>query len=121
MAALTTFFSTHKCPSYSLDLISDYLNAADQDNLDYRLLPAISIIESSCGRHACPNNFWGWNSCKGSTFTDPAAGIYFIADKLENGDYYRGKTIEQKLHAYNPNPQYAPKVLQLMREIEPKP
>jgi hypothetical protein len=119
IAHLTSFFEHYKCPSYNFDLISDYLHAADEHNLDYRLLPAISIAESSCGQHACPNNFWGWNSCQDDFFTDPAQGIQYIASKLESGDYYRGKTLEQKLHSYNPNPSYAGKIIGFMKEIEP--
>jgi hypothetical protein len=117
-AALTAFFTARKCPSYNFNLISTYLSSADYDKLDYRLLPAISIIESNCGQHACPNNFWGWNSCKGYPFDDPAGGIIYISDQLANSHYYRGKTTYQKLRAYNPNPAYAVEVEQLMKEID---
>jgi hypothetical protein len=121
IAALTAFFTHYKCPSFNTALISTYLYAADQNQLDWRLLPAISIIESSCGQHACPNNFWGWDSCKGDAFTDPAAGIYFIASQLASGNYYRGKTTEQKIRVYNPRPAYAVEVEQLMKEISNEP
>jgi hypothetical protein len=115
---LVVFFDHYRA---STAYINDYLNAADANQIDYRLLPAISIAESSGGIHACGNNWWGWQSCKGDNFGSVAAGIQYVAGQLDNGHYYRGKTIEEKLRAYNPNPAYAPRVQQFMREIAPKP
>jgi hypothetical protein len=63
------------------------------------------------------NNWLGWNSAK-TGFTSVPAGIVFVSEKLANGRYYKDKTLNQKLKAYNPNALYAPKIKALMKEIE---
>lgn len=118
ISKLTQFFTHYNCSKVSFDEISDYLHAADQNNLDYRILPAISVIESSCGRHYPPdtNNLWGWNSAR-TGFASIPEGIGFVSEQLAGGRHYAGKTIDQKLRAYNPNPAYAGEVERLMKEI----
>jgi hypothetical protein len=124
IANLTTFFQKYKCPQFNYNLISDYLYAADEhySYVDYRLLPGISIQESSCGKHypTATHNIWRWDSAR-TRFDSLQSGITFIADQLTNGRYYADKDLKQQLHAYNPNPQYAPKVLKLMGEIDSHP
>lgn len=112
---LEAFFRTHGCPQpYH---VGDYLVAADLNGIDYRLLPAVSVRESTCGLHARLNNRWGWDSAR-TGFESVARGIHFIAYELAFGRYYRGKTLEQKLHEYNPNPKYVHEVKRLMFEID---
>jgi hypothetical protein len=73
---LQAFFQTYKCPApYHVD---DYLREADKNAIDYRLLPAISVRESTCGRHSRLNNHWGWDSTH-SGFTSVRAGIRYLA------------------------------------------
>jgi hypothetical protein len=116
-AALIKFFRHyHAVTPYP---ITDYINASEPNQIDYRLLPAISIAESSGGVHACGANWWGWGSCKGYNFRSVAEGIQFVTHELASGNYYRGKTIDQQLRAYNPNPAYAVSVERLMKEISP--
>ena len=112
---LADFFKEHHCPQPYL--ISEYLRAADKYRIDYRLLPAVSVRESTCGMHARWNNRWGWDSAR-TGFESLARGIEFIARQLAQGRPYRGKSLDQKLHTYNPNPYYAKEVLQLMRDID---
>jgi hypothetical protein len=97
--------------------ITAYLTYADQFKIDYRLLPAISVAESSAGNYSCGNNWWGWQSCRGDNFGSVAEGIQFVSRQLGAGVYYRGKTINQILRAYNPNPAYAVEVEKLIKEI----
>lgn len=113
-AKLEAFFAAYRCPGPLH--IGDYLRAADTYGIDYRLLPALSVRESTCGWHARKNNRWGWDSAR-TGFASVAAGIEFIARQLARGRYYRGKTLEQKLRTYNPNPVYAAEVKKLMKEI----
>ena len=117
--SLNRFFASNDCPApfYSIQ----YLDAADKYDLDYRLLPAISVLESACGKHACDDGIrrWGYGNCKGYTFDSVAEGIDYVSENLANGLYYRGKTIPEKLKMYNPNRRYGPKVEALMRAIEP--
>jgi len=114
-AKLESFFRNYHCPAPFL--AAEYVAAADANSIDYRLLPAVSVRESTCGRHARLNNRWGWNSAK-SGFTSLAHGIHYIARELASGRYYRGKTLEAKLRMYNPNPKYPAEIRKLMLEIE---
>ena len=111
---LQAFFQTYKCPApYHVD---DYLREADKNAIDFRLLPAISVRESTCGRHARLNNHWGWDSAH-SGFTSVRAGIRYLARTLSLGPRYRDKTLNAKLKTYNPNQQYVAQVMHLMDEI----
>src|SRR4051794_27156841 len=61
-ADLQRFFESYQCPRpYH---VVDYLEAADAYDVDYRLLPAISVRESTCGVYSRWNNHWGWNSLR---------------------------------------------------------
>jgi len=115
--ALLDFFRRFKCPQpYYID---DYVHAADQNNLDYRILAAISVQESSCGRYypEGSNNLYGWDSGR-ERFASVPAAIDYISEQLAGGRYYAGKSLVDKLHAYNPNPEYAPKIIGLMESIK---
>jgi hypothetical protein len=116
---LGRFFEKHKCPTFNYELIDDYINAADKYQIPYPLLPDISLQESTCGKHypVSTRNIFGWNSAK-SGFASLSESIDFVSDKLANGRYYANKSITKKLNAYNPNPEYAPKILRFMAEIE---
>lgn len=116
-AELNRFMEKHKC---SKEFNKDYLNAADKYQLEYRLLPSISVIESGCGRAYPPatNNIFGWASAR-SGFPSIPASIDFIAERLANGKYYKGKTLDGKLKSYNSeNPAYIGTVKQLMNEMK---
>jgi hypothetical protein len=116
-ANLHQFFSKYKCPEpYNEDA---YVQAANAYNLDYRILPAVSVQESSCGKHypVVTNNLWGWDSAQ-TGFGSIREGIDFVSEQLAGGRHYQGKSLIQKLRAYNPNAEYAPKIMALMKEIE---
>jgi len=112
---LDKFFDRYKCPQPNY--AQEYIQEADRYNIPYTLLPAISIQESTCGRHYRFDNYWGWNSAR-TGFSTVAQGIDFVSSQLALGRYYKDKTIKAKLQTYNPNPSYAPKVIQLMTQIE---
>ena len=116
MTALTNFFSKYKCPDPTY--ANEYIAAADRYGIDYRLLPAISIQESTCGKHEALNNWWGWDSAR-TGFSSVPGGIDFVARQLADSPYYKGKTLIQILSTYNKHPAYAPSVLQLIGEIKP--
>jgi hypothetical protein len=111
---LESFFESYHCPQPFYT--ADYLRAADTYHLDYRLLPAISIIESKCGQYRKWNNRWGWTAVHG--FSTVRAGINFVASRLAQSYFYKDKTTEGKLLVYNPSPRYSQVVKQLMGEIE---
>ena len=114
-ARLERFFHIYHCPEPHRT--ADYLRAADNYELDYRLLPAISVRESTCGVAQVDNNFWGYHSGR-QGFASVEAGIDFVARQLVQSSYYKGKTLQGKLFTYNPLPAYAGEVQRIMRQIE---
>jgi len=112
---LEAFFHSFGCPAPLH--VSEYLGAADTYAIDYRLLPAISVLESTCGVHQRLNNRWGWDSARRG-FSSFRAGLEYIARQLSEGRYYKNKTLEEKVRMYNPNPQYARQIKKLMRKID---
>jgi hypothetical protein len=57
---LKTFLEKRKSPVEHL--AADFISAADRNQLDWRLLPAIATIESSAGKRYNNNNIFGWDS-----------------------------------------------------------
>jgi len=115
LSKLTKFFADRDCPlQYSAE---DFLVAADQNKLDWRLLPSISIIESSGGKDYKNNNVFGWDSCR-ERFPSVRAGIHYVAAQLGKSSRYRDKDVDRKLHLYNPLPEYPRRVKAVMRSLE---
>jgi hypothetical protein len=112
---LEAFFKAYDCPAPLH--VDEYLRAADSHALDYRLLPAISLVESTCGAFGKLNNHWGWDSAQ-SGFPSVPAGIEYITAQLAENPSYKGKTLDQKLFTYNPYKGYVREVKRLMRQIE---
>ena len=114
---LEVFFQSFGCPAPHH--VKEYVGTADSFALDYRLLPAISVLESTCGVHQRLNNRWGWDSAR-KGFASFRVGLEYIARQLAEGRYYKGKTLEEKVHMYNPKPEYAVQLKKLMRKIDDK-
>jgi hypothetical protein len=113
---LWQYFADRDCPLR--DSAADFLLAADQNELDWRLLPSISMIESSGGKDYRNNNVLGWDSSRES-FTSVQAGIHFVASKLAKSKLYKDKTVDQKLTTYNPHPDYVHRVKAIMQALGP--
>jgi hypothetical protein len=117
IARLERFFRNYHCqaPYHAVD----YLRAADGYGLDYRLLPAVSIRETTCGlaEHQLQNNLWGYHP-NDQSFPSIAAGIDFLARRLAEHPFYKGKSLKGKLFTYNPLPAYPDEVLRIMSQIE---
>lgn len=96
------------------------VEVADANGLDWKLLPAISIRETSGGKHMCrKNNPFGWGSCK-IEFKTMDLAIETVGYKLANMSVYKGKTTERKLYHYNGTvvPTYPKEVLAIMNSIK---
>jgi len=117
LSRLQKFFSDRDCPLR--DAAKDFLIAADQNHLDWRLLPSISFIESSGGKDYRNNNVLGWASCK-EKFSSVRAGIHYVAAQLGKSNRYKDKDTDKKLQTYNPVPLYPEKVKAIMRTIGPR-
>jgi len=110
------FFRKSDCPAQHYS--STFLEAADDYELDWRLLPSISYVESTGGKAARNNNIFGWDSGR-AQFTSPAAGIHAVGYRLAHSDLYRAKSLDGLLITYNPNPDYVQLVKSVMRRIAP--
>ncbi len=96
---------------------------ADKNNIDWRLIPAIAIKESTGGKFACGHNPFGWASCK-IDFKSWDEAIEVLAHNLGGNNpntarYYEGTTTREKLHYYNGSvvPSYTGEVLEFMELI----
>ena len=95
------------------------VEVADKNGLDWRLLPAISIRETSGGNHQCRlNNSFGWGSCK-IQFKTTDESIEVIGYKLANLSVYKGASTEHKLYHYNGTvvKTYPQEVIKIMNQI----
>lgn len=113
---LQRFFSKLHCPIKNLS--EDFIRVADDNNLDWRLLPSISIVESSGGKAFKNNNILGWANGDRS-FPTIRAGIAEVAFKLGKSSLYRHRDTEAKLRLYNPNDDYPSRVKEIMQRICP--
>ncbi len=135
--AIDAYFRAHKLPLEGTGM--KMAKEAEKYGLDYRLIPAISMIETTGGKYACPEtykrtgdkgytyNAFGWGSCK-ITFKSKDHAIEVIARNLSGNNpntehHYAGKTTEQILKKYNPpsiKPHYARDVMAIMEAIGEK-
>jgi hypothetical protein len=106
-----------------------FVEVADKYDLDYRLLPAIAMRESTGGKFACPNdkdNVFGWHSCKTTFDSQEAAidkvGAHLAGEIKSTKHYYGNKTVWKKLRTYNSviHP-YPDQVIAIMNKIEKAP
>jgi hypothetical protein len=111
---LHKFFSQHNSPLE--ELAPEFLAAADENDLDWRLLPSISLVESSGGKFYRNNNVFGWDSCK-QRFPSVRTSIHLVAARLANSRLYKDKDVNQILSIYNPRPEYSVRVKSVMRTI----
>jgi hypothetical protein len=104
-----------------------FVEVADKYDLDYRLLPAIAMRESTGGKNPCPNdkdNVFGWHSCKTTFESQEAAiekvGAHLAGEIKSTSSYYGNKTTWKKLRTYNSviKP-YPDQVIAIMYKIEP--
>lgn len=116
LVRLQKFFGERDCPLR--EVAADFLLAADRYALDWRLLPSISMVESSGGKDYRNNNVFGWDSPLQS-FSSVREGIHYVAAQLARSDRYKNKTIDGKLRTYNPNPAYSGKVKAVMHALGP--
>lgn len=116
MLRVKQFFLDRDCPAHVY--ADDFIQAADQNDLDWRLLPSLSFIESTGGKEARNNNMFGWDNCQ-RKFRSAREGIYTVAIRLGTSKIYRDKTIDQVLWRYNPRLAYTVAVKDVMRKLGP--
>jgi len=123
--AINAYFKARNMPLAGLGM--KMVQEAQKNNIDWRLLPAIAIRESTGGKFECKGadfNAFGWGSCKIS-FDSNEHAIEIVAKNLGGNNpnterHYADKTIKQILRAYNPPsivPRYAEQVISIMNSI----
>jgi hypothetical protein len=116
VSSVRRFFQRTNSPAQHLSDV--FIREADNNGLDWRLLPGLALVESGGGKHCQKFNLFGWMNGKASfeSFTD---GIRQVAWHLSNSRYYRNKSLPKMLLTYNKNPMYRVKVMSVMRLISP--
>jgi hypothetical protein len=135
--AIDTYFKSKNMPlaGHGMGMVL----AAEKYNMDWRLLAAISVRETTGGRHACPYtyertgdigykyNVFGWGSCK-IRFQSYEHGFETVARNLSGNNpktahYYAGKDTISILESYNPRTvvaHYPEQVVAIMDNIGDK-
>jgi len=116
LESIRSFFAKLDCPAWKYSTV--FLESADAYDLDWRLLPSISYVESTGGKAARNNNLFGWDSGR-ARFSSPTAGIHRVGYHLSHSGLYRDKSLDQVLATYNSNQEYGAKVKSVMRRISP--
>jgi len=111
---LKAFFNKYDCPVSNLT--NEFLSASDENDLDWRLLPSISLIESGGGKAMANNNLLGWGSSSRS-FPSVQAAIHTVAYRLANSKLYKDKDLNGILTTYNPLPNYSYRVKLVMSKL----
>ncbi|MCX6753681.1 MAG: hypothetical protein NTV03_01335 [Candidatus Nomurabacteria bacterium] len=121
------FFKKYDAPlaGYGMKFVTE----AKKNDIDWRLLPAIAMRETTGGKQACknpkaPNNNFGWASCK-SGFESVDKSIEHISKTLSGNNanaihYTDGMTTDKILKKYNPDsiiPGYSKQVIKIMKMI----
>lgn len=96
--ALWQYFQACNCPAARWT--NSFVQEADLQGLDWRLLASISMIESTGGKHYKNHNILGWGSAS-ARFRSEQAGIEYVSARLSHSRLYRGKSLMQVLKTYN--------------------
>ncbi len=116
LARIRAFFEKFDCPAWRYAAV--FLEAADNYELDWRLLPSLSFVESTGGKATRNNNLFGWDSGR-AQFPNASAGIHAVGYRLSHSRLYRDKDLDGLLATYNPDEEYATKVKSVMQRISP--
>jgi hypothetical protein len=120
--AIDKFFAARNAPleGYGMKFVEE----AEKNNIDWRLLAAISVIESNGGKEACKkadNSVLGYGSCK-MDFKSIDESIEIVSMKISgnSSNYYHDQmTTPQILRKYNSViPTYVQKVTKVMKLID---
>lgn len=123
--AIDAYFAKHNMPLEGTG--RKMVEEAEKNDLDWRLLPAIAVRESTGGKNDCnkvKNNAFGWGSCK-IGFKSNEEAIEVVARNLggnnpKTAKHYDDKNTKQILRAYNPPSvvsKYAEQVMSIMDAI----
>ena len=95
-----------------------FVQVADVYDLDWRLLPSISFVESTGGKNARKQQSVRMG-CRTGGVCLPYRAIQKVAYSLANSSLYKNKDLDEVLETYNPDAEYARKVKSVMERIAP--
>lgn len=100
---LDTYFTERSMPLAGHGI--EFVRAANKYGLDWRLIAAIGVRESSGGKHLMNNNPFGWGSAK-IKFDDFSEAIDVVSSNLggfnpNTARYYKNADTMKKLWYYN--------------------
>lgn len=119
---IDAYFASRNAPleGYGMKFVEE----AEENDIDWRLLAAISVIESNAGKQACKkadNSVLGYGSCK-MDFKSIDHSIEVVSMKIggNSSKYYHSEmTTPQILRKYNSViPTYVEKVTRIMKMID---
>lgn len=103
------------------DFSDEFIDSADAFGLDWRLLPAITGVESTYGKFIPKNSYnaYGWNNGL-YNFKSWPDSIWYVSKALKENYLDRGaKTIDKIARIYAPpSPTWAAKVKSIMKKID---
>ncbi len=123
--AIDAYFKEHDMPLEGMGM--KMAKEAEENGLDWRLVAAIAVRESTGGKNDCrkvDNNPFGWGSCKiGFDSLDKAietVALNLGGNNPKTAHHYDGKDTKKILQTYNPVsivPRYAQQVMAIMDDI----
>jgi len=119
--SLRLFLTLKQCQSPLTVYYDDFLAAADLWNIDWKLLPAITGLESVFGKRMVTgtHNAYGWaGGYQG--FKSWRESIFYVSGKLKKNYYGRGLTDPYKIGPVYapPNPNWGRLVASIMTKFE---
>ena len=118
---LDAYFSKRDMPLAGYGI--EFVRAANKYNVDWRLVAAIGVRESSGGKHMMNNNPFGWGSAK-IKFSDFSEAIDVVSSNLggfnpNTARYYKDADTKKKLWYYNGTvmPTYPAEVIDIMEMV----
>lgn len=107
----------------------DFVDAADKYNLDWKLVAAISGVESTFGKHVpggsgtiySSYNGWGWGvyGTQAKYFKSWKEGIYIVSEGLRKNYYNKGLTNPYTINkVYAASPTWGAKVIHFLTDME---
>jgi hypothetical protein len=107
--ALTKFFKRYDSPLEKN--VDTFIEEADKYGIDYRIIPSISCMESTCGKSLIKDSYnpfgWGIYGSNAMYFNDYNEAIKTVADGLNKGYFSKGyNTVEKIAPIYTPPNSY---------------
>lgn len=116
---LSDYFASYNSPlEYHAQ---DFVDAADEYSVDWKLVPAISGVESTFGKHSYGFNAWGWGIYGDNRlgFTSWREGIFTVTAGLKTGYIDKGLTSPYTMNrVYAASPSWGWKVDYFMKDLE---